>query len=77
MFEEDGVAGDEVAHFYKGAHDVDAGAGGDVGAENAREHGDAFFGEDVREVAATAVSVVLGRACEWGDVCVLGDDRFG
>ena len=70
MFEEDGVAGDEVAHFYEGAHDVDAGAGGDVGAENAREHGDAFFGEDVREVAATAVSV-------WGVSFMLGDDRFG
>ena len=56
MFEEDGVLGDEVAHLDEGAHDVDGGAGGDVGAEDAGEHGDAFFGEDVGEVAAATAA---------------------
>lgn len=70
MFKEDGVASDKVAHFHEGAHDVNAGAGGDVGAEDAGEHGDAFFGEDVREVAAAAVGV-------WSVSFMLGDDRFG
>lgn len=56
MFEEDGVFGDEVAHFHEGAHDVDGGAGSDVGAEDAGEHGDAFFGKDVGEVAAATAA---------------------
>lgn len=50
------MAGEELAQFNEGPHDLDIHLNGALAMEDTREHGHALLGENVGEIAAPTVS---------------------